>query len=166
MSASSGNARQQPHPHGEYANILLSAGYGDQGERLVAGVIPLSADKTKVMLIQSTRRKGWVLPKGGWETDETIQQAACREAWEEAGIECSVQKDLGTIPDKRSPGQLTPEAPRAMFHFFEVKVEKEADQWPEKHKRGRQWMTYQQAKQSLAARPELGEALERSSIVK
>lgn len=142
------------------------AGYGDQGERLVAGVIPLSADKTKVLLIQSTRRAGWVLPKGGWETDESIHEAACREAWEEAGIECTVQKDLGKIPDKRSPGQLTPDAPKAMFHFFEVKVDKEANEWPEKHKRGRQWMSYQQAKQALAARPELGEALERSSIAK
>jgi len=145
---------------------VQSAGYGDQGERLVAGVIPLSADKTKVLLIQSTRRGGWVLPKGGWETDESIQEAACREAWEEAGIESTVQKDLGKIPDRRSPGQLTPDAPRAMFHFFEVKVDKEANDWPEKHKRGRLWMSYQQAKQALAARPELGEALERSSIAK
>lgn len=132
----------------------------------MAGVVPLSADKTKVLLIQSTRRGGWVLPKGGWETDESIQEAACREAWEEAGIECTVQKDLGKIPDRRSPNQLTPDAPRAMFQFFEVKVEKEANDWPEKHKRGRQWMAYQQAKQALAARPELGEALERSSMKK
>ena len=159
-----------PRHHDPFLDSRLmsvpSAGYGDQGERLVAGVIPLSADKTKVLLIQSTRRGGWVLPKGGWETDESIQEAACREAWEEAGIECTVQKDLGKIPDRRSPSQLTPDAPRAMFHFFEVKVDKEANEWPEKHKRGRQWMTYQQAKQSLAARPELGEALERSSIAK
>ena len=132
----------------------------------MAGVVPLSADKTKVLLIQSTRRGGWVLPKGGWETDESIQEAACREAWEEAGIECTVQKDLGKIPDRRSPGQVTPDAPRAMFQFFEVKVDKEATEWPEKHKRGRQWMSYQQAKQALAPRPELGEALERSSIAK
>ena len=147
-------------------NILLNSGYGTQGERLVAGVVPLSADKTKVLLIQSARRGGWVLPKGGWETDEAIQEAARREAWEEAGIESTVTKDLGNIPDRRAPNELTPNAPRAMFHFFEASVQKEANEWPEKHKRGRQWMTYQAAKQALAQRPELAEALDRSSIVR
>lgn len=142
------------------------SGYGAQGERLVAGVVPLSADKTKVLLIQSTRRGGWVLPKGGWETDEAIQEAACREAWEEAGIESTVTKDLGKIPDRRAPNELTPNAPRAMFYFFEVSVKKEANEWPEKHKRGRQWMAYPAAKQALAGRPELAEALDRSSIAR
>ena len=148
------------------AKTLFNLGYGTQGERLVAGVVPLSADKAKVLLIQSTRRGGWVLPKGGWETDEAIQEAACREAWEEAGIECTVTKDLGKIPDRRAPNELTPHAPRAVFQFFEVSVQKEANEWPEKHKRGRQWMTYQEAKQALAPRPELAEALERSSVVR
>ena len=150
----------------QIADRLQSVGYGAQGERLVAGVVPLSADKTKVLLIQSTRRGGWVLPKGGWENDEAIQEAACREAWEEAGIECTVTKDLGNIQDRRAPKELTPHAPRAMFQFFEVSVQKEATEWPEKQKRGRQWMAYQEAKQALAARPELAEALDRSSIVR
>ncbi|KAL8953894.1 MAG: hypothetical protein Q9222_000268 [Ikaeria aurantiellina] len=141
--------------------------YGPQGERLVAGVVPLSTDKTKVLLIQSTRRGGWVLPKGGWETDEgTAQEAACREAWEEAGIVCVVLKDLGTIPEMRTPAELTPKAPKAAYQFYEVRVDREAAEWPEKDKRGRQWVSYQQAKQALLARPELLEALNRSSISK
>ncbi|KAL8742595.1 MAG: hypothetical protein Q9190_004949 [Brigantiaea leucoxantha] len=141
--------------------------YGAQGERLVAGVVPLSNDKSKVLLIQSTRRGGWVLPKGGWETDEgTAQEAACREAWEEAGIVCTVQKDLGTVPDMRSPEQLTPKAPKAAYQFYEVRVDREATEWPEKDKRGRQWMPYAQAKQALTPRPELLEALNRSSITR
>ena len=37
---------------------------------------------------------GQVLPKSGWETDEAIEEAACREAREEAGIECTVFKTL------------------------------------------------------------------------
>ncbi|KAL8919341.1 MAG: hypothetical protein Q9208_006840 [Pyrenodesmia sp. 3 TL-2023] len=141
--------------------------YGTQGERLVAGVVPLSGDKTKVLLIQSTRRGGWVLPKGGWETDEgTAQEAACREAWEEAGIVCTVVKELGTIPDMRAPAELTSKAPKAAYHFYEVRVDREAAEWPEKDKRGRQWMPYQQAKQALHPRPELLEALNRSTITK
>ncbi|KAL8785383.1 MAG: hypothetical protein Q9213_003389 [Squamulea squamosa] len=141
--------------------------YGAQGERLVAGVVPLSNDKSKVLLIESTRRGGWVLPKGGWETDEgTAQEAACREAWEEAGIVCTVLKDLGTVPDMRAPGELTPKAPKAAYQFYEVRVDSEAPKWPESDKRGRQWMSYPQAKQALAARPELLEALNRSSVTK
>ncbi|KAL9020312.1 MAG: hypothetical protein Q9185_002390 [Variospora sp. 1 TL-2023] len=147
--------------------LIVQAGYGAQGERLVAGVVPLSNDKTKVLLIQSTRRGGWVLPKGGWETDEgTAQEAACREAWEEAGIVCTVVKDLGTIPEMRATQELTDKAPKAAYQFYEVRVDLEASDWPEKDKRGRQWMTYLQAKQSLQTRPELLEALNRSTIIK
>jgi len=141
------------------------SGYGAQGERLVAGVVPLSGDKKMVLLIQSTRRGGWVLPKGGWETDEaTAEHAACREAWEEAGIECKIQKDLGKIPDKRPAGQLTAKAPKAIFQFYEVSVEKELVKWPEQHKRARKWMSYLEAKEALTPRPELLDALNRSSI--
>jgi len=138
--------------------------YGPQGERLVAGVVPLSADKTKVLLIQSVRRGGWVLPKGGWEKDETVAAAACREAWEEAGIICKVEKELGYIPDTRPTSQLTQHAPKASYQFFECSVTEERTQWPEMHKRARQWVVYAQAVQALTPRPELLEALKRSSI--
>nr|POE90574.1 diphosphoinositol polyphosphate phosphohydrolase aps1 [Quercus suber] len=141
--------------------------YGPNGERLVAGVVALSGDRSKVLLIQSSARKGWVLPKGGWETDEATQaEAACREAWEEAGIECRVEHDLGEIEEKRSDAQIrkNPHAPRATYRFFEVRVKEEKDTWPEKHKRDRQWMSYAKARECLCDRPELLEALERSNV--
>lgn len=141
--------------------------YSSNGERLVAGVVAVSTDRTQVLLIQSSARKGWVLPKGGWETDEgTQEEAACREAWEEAGIECKIEKDLGTIEEKRSEAQIrkNPKAPRAAYRFYEVRVQEEKKDWPEKHKRDRMWMSYDKAKDMLKARPELLEALERSSI--
>lgn len=141
------------------------AGYGSQGERLVAGVVPLSTDKYYVLLIQSTRRGGWVLPKGGWELDEaTAQDAAKREAWEEAGIICKISYDLGMISEKRRADQLTTTAPKASYHFFEAVVEKQEAQWPEMHKRSRQWFTYTQAREALAPRPELLDALDRSTM--
>jgi len=139
--------------------------YGPQGERLVAGVVPLSTDKTRVLLIQSTRRNGWVLPKGGWELDEaTASAAACREAWEEAGIICKVERDLGHIADNRPTSALTRHSPKASYQFFEASVTEEKSEWPEKHKRDRQWFVYTQAVQVLTKRPELLEALKRSSI--
>jgi diphosphoinositol-polyphosphate diphosphatase len=140
-------------------------GYGSSGERLVAGIVPLSADKAYVLLIQSTRRGGWVLPKGGWETDEaTAQDAACREAWEEAGVVVRVTADLGTIPEYRKAHQFTSQAPKAAYHFFEATVERLETQWPEMHKRSRQWMTFAQAQQALSERPELLDALQRCTM--
>ena len=133
----------------------------------MAGIVPLSTDRTQVLLISSTSRTAWVLPKGGWETDETsAQAAACREAWEEAGIEVKVHKELGLIEDWRKPEQLTSHAPRAAYRFFEATVEKVEMEWPEMHKRTRQWMTYEQAVLALEKRPELLEALNKSAIVR
>jgi len=138
--------------------------YGEGGERLVAGVVPLNAAKTHVLLIQSTRRAGWVLPKGGWETDEDCTEAAQREAWEEAGIVCTVDYDLGRFSEGRSAKQISKNAPISLYQFYQVTVTQEEDDWPEKHKRSRWWATYTQAREALQSRPELLQALERCTI--
>jgi len=106
-----------------------------------------------------------VLPKGGWETDEATQEdAAKREAWEEAGVIVNVQKDLGDITEQRDSAHLTEEAPKASYRFFEAIVEEELPEWPEDYKRRRKWMGYKEAVGLLKSRPELREALNRSSI--
>ena len=127
----------------------------------------ISDDKRQVLLISATNRAAWVLPKGGWELDEaTIQDAACREAWEEAGIVVAIEKDLGHIDDNRTDDQLTSHAPRATYHFFEARVEKMEKEWPEMEKRNRQWMDYTQACEALKKRPELLDALKRCSMIR
>lgn len=141
--------------------------YGSKGERLVAGMVPLSTDKTKVLMIQSSGPGGWVLPKGGWETDEdSAAQAALREAWEEAGVICTVSRDLGLISDMRPSTLLTAHAPKASYQFFEATVDREEEEWPEMHKRTRRWVGYAEAAQALACRPEILEALNRSSMIR
>jgi diphosphoinositol-polyphosphate diphosphatase len=145
--------------------LVIHIGYGTQGERLVAGIVPLSEDKYYVLLIQSNRRGAWVLPKGGWETDEaTAEDAAKREAWEEAGIICKINYDLGIIAEQRPSNQLTTQAPKASYHFYEATVEKQEAQWPEMNKRTRMWMTFAQAEAALKDRPELLEALKRCTM--
>ena len=143
---------------------ISAAGYNSKGERLVAGVVPLTADKRYVLLIQSTRRKGWVLPKGGWETDEECTEAATREAWEEAGITIEINYDLGDIVEARPPKHSSKDHTKSLYRFYEVTVLSEEDDWPEKHKRERRWMTYSEAKEALSSRPELQEALSRSTM--
>jgi len=74
--------------------------YGTAGERLVAGSVPVrrrselsastSASEWEVLLISSRRGNGWVIPKGGWENNESAEEAAMRESWEEAGVRGSL----------------------------------------------------------------------------
>lgn len=120
-----------------------------------------------MLLISSTRRSAWVLPKGGWETDEpNASDAAAREAWEEAGISLKITKDLGDVEEGRKPDQITSEAPTATYRFFEATVDKMEAEWPEMKKRSREWMTFKQAAEALKSRPELAEALSRCSMNK
>ena len=131
----------------------------------MAGVVPLTEDKRYVLLIQSTRRKGWVLPKGGWETDEDCPQAAEREAWEEAGIVIQIDYDLGEIVESRPPksSKSSKKRDKALYRFYEATVLSEENDWPEKNKRNRQWMSFVDAWEALKDRPELQDALNRSS---
>lgn len=142
-------------------SLSRAAGYNTAGERLVAGVVPLSPDLSYVLLIQSTRRKGWVLPKGGWETDESCEQAAQREAWEEGGITIRIDYTIAEIEERRPPKSSKE---RAVYHFYQATVLEQYEDWPERHKRERKWFTYSEAMKVLEARPELQEALNRSTM--
>lgn len=125
-------------------------------------MVPLSKDKKKVLMIRSKKRKGWVLPKGGWETDEGCTDAAAREAWEEAGIHISIEYDLGEWVESRTPKKTSSE--KCLYHFYEATVVKEARDWPEVEKRERRWMNYADAMDALKDRPELAEAIRKSGM--
>lgn len=62
--------------------------YDSAGERLISGVVPFY--QGQLVMITSQSSGAWILPKGGWEKDESAQEAAAREAYEEAGV-------LGTL---------------------------------------------------------------------
>lgn len=64
--------------------------------RLVAGSIPIFADG-RVLLVSSKKKKEWVLPKGGWESDETLEESALRESFEEAGVTGILGPPLKTV---------------------------------------------------------------------
>jgi len=53
--------------------------------RLTTGVVPITNDG-RVVFVSSARKKEWILPKGGWESDELLEQSALRESYEEAGL--------------------------------------------------------------------------------
>jgi len=57
--------------------------------RLTTGSVPIMKDG-RILLISSSRKEEWILPKGGWESDEMQENSALRETYEEGGI-------LGTL---------------------------------------------------------------------
>mmetsp|Transcript_8070 Transcript_8070/g.11527 ORF Transcript_8070/g.11527 Transcript_8070/m.11527 type:complete len:458 (-) Transcript_8070:89-1462(-) len=61
----------------------------NQPIRLTTGCVPVMADG-KVLLVSSSRKEEWILPKGGWESDESMELSALRECFEESGV-------LGTL---------------------------------------------------------------------
>jgi 8-oxo-dGTP pyrophosphatase MutT (NUDIX family) len=53
--------------------------------RLTTGCVPV-VDGGKILFVSSSRKPEWILPKGGWEMDEAMEESAIREAFEEAGV--------------------------------------------------------------------------------
>mmetsp|Transcript_65740 Transcript_65740/g.189540 ORF Transcript_65740/g.189540 Transcript_65740/m.189540 type:complete len:378 (+) Transcript_65740:516-1649(+) len=53
--------------------------------RMVTGCVPI-VEGGKILFVSASRKSEWILPKGGWEKDEAIEESAIREAFEEAGI--------------------------------------------------------------------------------
>ncbi|MCL2199588.1 MAG: NUDIX hydrolase [Defluviitaleaceae bacterium] len=54
--------------------------------------------KNKVLVLyknQNGRHKGWVMPKGNIEPNETYEQAALREVKEESGVSARIVKYMG-----------------------------------------------------------------------
>jgi len=53
--------------------------------RKTTGCIPVLKDG-KVLFCSASRKSEWILPKGGWEKDEAMEESAIRETFEEAGV--------------------------------------------------------------------------------
>ncbi|KAG9066204.1 hypothetical protein KI688_001425 [Linnemannia hyalina] len=133
----------------------------DEGARLVAGCVPIDKRGRRVLLVASSKNEGeWVLPKGGWENDETQEEAALRETWEEAGAIGKIVAHLGEYEHKYN--KKTGHA-ESIFFFFEMEVERMEEKWPEMKKRERRWFTYEEAKQ-IVSKKVMRKALEQCSL--
>ncbi|CAA2997714.1 nudix hydrolase 16, mitochondrial-like isoform X1 [Olea europaea var. sylvestris] len=130
----------------------------EDGFRLIAGCIPFKygnvegnvGDSSKkiieVLMINSNSGPGLLFPKGGWENDETAEQAALREAMEEAGVRGDLVHFLGYYPFK-SKTQLDEFSPEGWCKaaMYALLVKEELESWPEKSHRQRSWLTIPKA---------------------
>jgi diphosphoinositol-polyphosphate diphosphatase len=73
---------------------------GSQGVRLVTGAVPILSD-SRILLVSSGKKAEWILPKGGWESDECLEESAIREVFEEAGCSGVLGPPLESILYKR-----------------------------------------------------------------
>lgn len=125
----------------------------DKGCRQVVGCIPYRFRQTKqesscveeleVLVISSQKGKGMLFPKGGWELDESIEEAAYRETLEEAGVTGNLERKLGKWRYKSKSHGSVHEA-----YMFPLHVNKQFDSWPEKTVRKREWMSVAEAKEA------------------
>lgn len=122
--------------------------YGDDGSRLVAGCIPVRYVKgnngfegARVCLVSSRGGKGFVFPKGGWETDESVESAALRETVEEAGLRGVLEPLVGQF--EFSSGKAG--RARCVAFMFSMVVREELEVWPEMKQRERKWCTIEEA---------------------
>lgn len=130
----------------------------EAGCRLIAGCIPFrfrysegsngnkSEKIVEVLMINSTSGPGLLFPKGGWENDETVEEAAAREALEEAGVRGELMHFLGHyhFKSKTLQDEFSPEG-RCRAAMFALFVKEELESWPEQSRRLRSWVTIPEA---------------------
>lgn len=111
----------------------------------------------EVMLVTSRGTRRWVLPKGWPEHDESLFDAAAREAAEEAGLSGSVGRtEIGRFYYGK---QLASGAEwRCEVHVFPLEVDRVADKWPERKQRQREWFSVEEAARRVSE-PDLGEII-------
>ncbi|GMI99496.1 nudix hydrolase homolog 4 [Hibiscus trionum] len=126
--------------------------YDQRGFRLVVGCIPYRYKKTnntnlneetiEVLVISAQNGKGMLFPKGGWEYNESMEDAAIRETLEEAGVIGNIELKLGKWSYESKRRSILHEG-----HMFPMLVKQELNFWPEKSIRTRKWVTISKAKE-------------------
>ncbi|KAH7548489.1 hypothetical protein JRO89_XS14G0142200 [Xanthoceras sorbifolium] len=128
--------------------------YDEDRLRLVAGCIPYRLeknvenetcsmeDKVLVLMISTPNRDDLVFPKGGWEDDETVHEAAYREALEEAGVKGLLDENPIGVWEFRSKSRQSScsQEGGCRGYMFALEVTEELESWPEQDKYERKWL--------------------------
>ncbi|CAH0473147.1 unnamed protein product [Peronospora belbahrii] len=105
------------------------------------------------LLISSSKDETqWIIPKGGWENDESAVESALREADEEAGVMGDIVGSLGSLDFLSQQGKP------CRFYGFKLLVTDVYEHWAEKTRK-RKWVLFNEACELLKHRPELVEMM-------
>jgi 8-oxo-dGTP pyrophosphatase MutT (NUDIX family) len=117
--------------------------------RLEAGCLPVRGayPALEVLLVTSRYTGEWIAPKGAVEPGESPEEAAAREAEEEAGVRGRITRRLGAFDHPRG-------AHLARTETFVLEVSDELARWPEQLARRRRWFRLEEALQEVK-RPEV-----------
>ncbi|XP_022764132.1 nudix hydrolase 13, mitochondrial-like [Durio zibethinus] len=126
--------------------------------RLVAGCIPYRflnvedrnsnvMSRITILMISTPNRDDLVFPKGGWEDDETVHEAACREALEEAGVKGILAEDPLGVWEFRSKSRQNSCSLEGgcRGYMFALEVTEELDSWAEQTSYKRKWLSPEEA---------------------
>ncbi|MDJ0807425.1 MAG: NUDIX domain-containing protein [Gammaproteobacteria bacterium] len=98
----------------------------------------------EILVVMSSQKKHWVVPKGISDPGMTLQESAAKEAREEAGVEGEVESlPLGSYKYEKWGAECT-------VHIYPMRVSHvlSEEDWEERH-RGRQWLNPKQAMQKV-----------------
>jgi phosphohistidine phosphatase len=107
-----------------------------------SSVIPyrIKDGNLQILVVHSSSKRHWVVPKGIHDPGLTAQQSAAVEAFEEAGVEGTVMEEaLGSYRYAKWGSECT-------VTVFGLQVERMIDEqhWEENH-RGRKWLSVNEA---------------------
>ena len=110
-----------------------------------SGILPYRTrnGEIEVLLVTSSTRKRWIIPKGHIEPNMTARDSAAKEAYEEAGVRGRVQH----VPLGRYRHD-SPQEP-AVVEVYLMVVETMLAAWPEAHRRERRWMRLHEARDHI-----------------
>lgn len=100
--------------------------------------------KPEILVVMSSQKKHWVVPKGISDPGMTLQESAAKEALEEAGVEGEVESlPLGSYTYEKWGAECT-------VHVYPMAVTRVLPEsvWQENH-RGREWLSPEQAMKRL-----------------
>ncbi|MEA3292414.1 MAG: histidine phosphatase family protein [Pseudomonadota bacterium] len=104
----------------------------------------IRGNKMEILLISSSKRKHWVIPKGIKEPGLTPQASAAREALEEAGVEGEVgDEPIGSYAYEKWGAECSVD----VYPMEVTRIIPEAS-WEERH-RGREWVSVREAAERL-----------------
>ncbi|CAA7032452.1 unnamed protein product [Microthlaspi erraticum] len=125
--------------------------YDTTGYRQVVGCVPyryktqevngVESKEIEVLVVSAQKGKGMLLPKGGWETDESMEEAALRETIEEAGVTGELEEKLGKWQYKSKRHNIIHDG-----YMFALHVNEVYERWPEAEFRQRRWVGLDEAR--------------------